>query len=71
MTDVFNLPGISNNKATEHRSDSSTRSSHSHSGGSCSNEFSSGVNVTAHSASLESPHSHLLLGGYSTLRCQE
>lgn len=69
--DVFNLPGVSDNKATEHCSNSSSRSSHSHRGSSGSDELCSGVDVTAHSASLERPHCHLQLGGCNALWCQE
>lgn len=64
-------PGISDDEAAEHRSDSSSRPSYSHGGSSSSDEFSGCVNVSAHSAGLESSHRHLLLGGCDTQGCQQ
>lgn len=67
----INLPGISNNKATENCSNSSSGSCHSHSGSSCSDELCSSVDVTAHSTSLDAPHCQLLLEGCNALWCHE
>lgn len=71
MQGKFHLPGVSNDKATEHCSNSSTGSSHSHGGSSSTDELCSSVDVAAHSAGLEAPQRNQLLGSHSGLWCQE
>jgi hypothetical protein len=55
-----NLPGIADDERPEDRSNTGSRASHSHSGGSGSDEFGGGVDVSVGSRGLESPGGHSL-----------
>lgn len=49
------LPGVSNDQASKHRSDSGSRPGHSDGGGSGADKLGSCVDVTAHRTGLEAP----------------